>query len=47
MRVDSTFESVDVLSCPDGLRDRVPDDWSGNRKRSLIELSFFFIFGRV
>jgi len=24
---------------PDGLGDGVPDDWSGNRKHSLIELS--------
>jgi len=37
--LESTFESVDVVSCPDGHRDGVPDDWSGNRN-ALNELSF-------
>ena len=39
MRLKSTFERVDTVSCPDGLRDGVPDDWSGDRKRSVTELS--------
>ena len=25
-----TFERVNVVGCPDGLRDGVPDDWSSD-----------------
>jgi len=38
VHLESTFDSVDV-SCPDGLRDGVSDDWSSNRICSVTELS--------